>query len=227
MRYRSYGKILIGAIATTIIVILSFVALSTYFVGSNVGSNNYPPAATQNSNSPALAVGASVATATPPPTRAVVPTTTSGLTIPTPSVAVGDIIPLPAALADHQNLTLRRPATNPQLSAQDAMRLVTAPWGMGGDYKGKKVTITATYGLATLGSRGADGKWVGGPRNLTIAGQVLDYIENRPMWILDYANTEFIVGGCPAPCPPPPTYTHTVYAIDEQTKILVFGWFYE
>jgi hypothetical protein len=42
------------------------------------------------------------------------------------------------------------------------------------------------------------------------------------MWLLAYSNVPGIIAsGCPG-CATPPIYTHTVYAIDEQTQSIVW-----
>ena len=62
------------------------------------------------------------------------------------------------------------------------------------------------------------GSWIG-HRNIALpTGEVLDHIENRPVWIIDYGNT--IGYGSQA------TFNHTVYAVDHLTGGVMLIWFY-
>ena len=95
------------------------------------------------------------------------------------------------------------------------------PFGLGGEYEGQAVNVTAAYGIGTFGHSGGPGQpWIG-DRNVPLKGTntVLDHIENRPMWILDYGNV--IAYGTQA------TFNHAVYAIDIQTRSVLMIWFYQ
>lgn len=99
------------------------------------------------------------------------------------------------------------------------------PWAHGGTWENMPVTIQAYYGLATFGGLGFNGVWEG-ERNIPLpSGEVLDHIEGRPMWIIDYGNTTFVAGGCPD-CPEPPDYDHSVYAVDAATGEVWIVWGY-
>lgn len=130
---------------------------------------------------------------------------------------------------EEQDLTLRRTDSEPPISQNEAMEAVYdlgVPWGRGDDWERGPVTVDAHYGLATFGEQGNDEVWLG-PRNVPLpSGEVLDHVEERPMWIIDYGNTVFHASGCPD-CAEPPDYDHTVYAIDAETAEVWFVWGYE
>jgi hypothetical protein len=114
------------------------------------------------------------------------------------------------------------------------------PFAFGGTFNGKTVSLTATYGLATFGKRNQNGLWEGSV-NIPIqtcnadgkcnpTGKYLDHIENRPVWILDYGNTEWPASARPCAtslCPTPTVYNHSVYAVDAITGAPLFGWPYQ
>ena len=76
--------------------------------------------------------------------------------------------------------------------------------------------VEATFGLATLGSATEDGSWIG-DRNIPLpTGEVLDHIENRPVWIIDYGNT---IGYSWR-------FNHSVYAVDDATGGVMVIWVY-
>lgn len=153
------------------------------------------------------------------------------------AVAITDetLITLPTALA--QNLSeLHIRATNlvPSISQRDAMQVVynftKQNWALG-----KNGNTWAQFGLVTIGSSGGAGKPWAGLRNIQVlncsagkcqnTGQVLDHIENRPMWILDYGNVDAPSLGV-LPCPnctttPIPDNNHIVYTVDVQTKTVM------
>ncbi|HBY46294.1 MAG TPA: hypothetical protein DEG70_08580 [Chloroflexi bacterium] len=128
-----------------------------------------------------------------------------------------------------QDLTVVRTDAPPLISQAEAMEAVSrlgVPWGNGGEWEGRTVTVVATYGLVTAGQAGEGGKpWVG-LRNLPLPdGKTLDHIEGRPMWVVDYGNTFFIGAGCPE-CTPPPNYNHSVYLVDAETASAWVAWGY-
>jgi len=95
------------------------------------------------------------------------------------------------------------------------------PFGLGGDYLGKPVTVTAAYGLGTFGHWDpVAGAWIG-DLHIPLKGTdiVLDHIEHRPMWILDYGNV--VAYGSQT------TFNHAVYAVDEETRTVLLAWFYQ
>ncbi len=112
----------------------------------------------------------------------------------------------------------------PLLSVNDAMAIVAQqfPWGSGGVYAGKAVTVQAWYGIAAIGQLGPNGLW-GGPSNIPLpSGEILPNLRGRLMWLLDYGNVPGIVSSvCPG-CPPPPVYDHDVYAVDAQTRAVLW-----
>ncbi len=144
------------------------------------------------------------------------------------ALAAGQPYPDNPAFAG-QDLTVVRPDAPPLISQAEAMEAVSrlgVPWGNGGEWEGRTVTVAATYGLVTAGGPGEGGKpWVG-LRNLPLPdGTTLDHIEGRPMWIIDYGNTYFVGAGCPE-CTPPPDYDHSVYLIDAATASVWVAWGY-
>lgn len=166
---------------------------------------------------------------TPPPPRKPPPTS-----LPFP---VEELVPLPTELKDVSNLIMRRAGKASLLSENDALQAVSnmgVPFVKGGQYLGKTVTIKSYYGLVTIGSPNSKGEWVGGPVNIplqtcsasnqcTPTGKVLDRIENRPMWLLDYGNVAFKTSGIAGP---PYHHNHSAYLVDEETKkvLLVIGY---
>ncbi|HMM42205.1 MAG TPA: hypothetical protein PKA95_09915 [Thermomicrobiales bacterium] len=147
---------------------------------------------------------------------------------PTAIPAAGQPYPDNPAFAG-QDLTIIRTDAPPLISQADAMDAVSrlgVPWGQGGEWEGREVTVAATYGLVTAGRPGEDGKpWVG-LRNIPLPdGTTLDHIEDRPMWVIDYGNTYFVGAGCPE-CTPPPDYNHSVYLIDAATASVWVVWGY-
>lgn len=144
--------------------------------------------------------------------------------LPAPSVtpAVGEVIPLPVSTPG--GLTLIQTGKAPSFSQQEAMQIVHdfgIPFALGGDWEGLQVTVSAAYGLGTFGHPGPSSMpWVG-LQHVPLKGTdvVLDHIENRPMWILDYGNVR--AGGSRA------EFRHAVYAVDEETRSVLTIWFYD
>lgn len=103
---------------------------------------------------------------------------------------------------------------------------------------GTVIPFRATYGLVTVGGPGPNGGWAGSFLNAPLSnctldgkctptGEVLDHIENRPMWLIDLEIT-VPVGGqtCPpasTPCSRPPDPNHQVDLLDAQTLSLFGG----
>ena len=156
-------------------------------------------------------------------------------------------------LSRHTNLSLRFTKAAPLITQQEAMQVVRdsgVVWGLGGDFQDKPVTVRALYGQLTLGrpedTLGLDtgdnqqalssecAGWVG-PCNVPVkrciedncqnTGKVINRIENRPYWIIDYGNTIISHSGCPT-CLAQAPYNHTVYAIDAQEKFVLMVWGY-
>jgi len=141
-------------------------------------------------------------------------------------------------------------ATNaPRISSLDAQNALAdegVPWALGGTFpsqSGASVTITAIYGVATLGrpidtstfvfpnGQGATGgciNWAG-PCNLpvykcvrgapcTLTADVIPRLENRPAWVVDVGGATFYGSQI--------SYNHTVYLVDEETKSIPIIWGY-
>ncbi len=152
-------------------------------------------------------------------------TSTSGPDAP----AIGERIPLPADFSTKNSsgapVRLIRTADPPLISQREAMEVVAErfPWGLGGKYEGKPVSVQGWYGIGTIGSPGPKGWWAG-DRNMPLPdGQVLDHIEGRSMWLLAYGNVPGIMGSQALYGPPPPIYHHNVYAVDARTRSII--WF--
>lgn len=150
-----------------------------------------------------------------------------------PTPAVGARITLPDGItrpdAPEVEIALVVAGQPPLIAQREAMQAVAdtgVPWGLGGQYAGKAVTVTAWYGLGTVGRPGDAGKpWVG-RRNIPLKdGTILDHIKTRAMWVIDYGNT--VAYGAGAPSKPAPTYDHTVYLVDAQTRTVLEVRFYQ
>lgn len=145
------------------------------------------------------------------------------------SPAIGERIPLPTDFSTQNSsgspVSLIRTADPPLISQREAMEVVAEqfPWGLGGEYEGKPVSVQGWYGIGTIGSPGPTGWWAG-DRNIPLPnGEVLDHVENRSMWLLAYDNVPGIMGSQALYGPPPPIYHHNVYAVDAQTRSII--WF--
>lgn len=127
---------------------------------------------------------------------------------------------LPAAATRAADLTLVPVTVAPLISKAEALQIVRdkipAPVVHNND------PVVAMYGLATFGKPGEVGKpWLG-DRNIPLpTGEVLDHIENRPMWILDFGN---IPGGISSRADS--GHNHVVYAVDAQTRAILLIWSY-
>lgn len=222
-RYVQYilGVIAIGIISAAIILGLSLYSASSA-INSGVTSSNLIAARP----TPGISLTPSPS---PDTSSTLVPTPTpSLLTVVTPGMPVGAIINHPASRS--QNLTLRHTDKAPRRSYDEILSQIKGDWVKGGTYQGKTVSVTITFGLATFGNLDTSSKtWIGA-RNIalytcapddkcTTTGQVLDHIEDRPMWILDYKNLPF--------CGSATCTNHGVFAIDDETGTKLFAWGYD
>jgi hypothetical protein len=177
----------------------------------------------------------SAATASPMDSFIGTPTGTSLATVveqvdATPIVTgVSDtLVPIPADIAHHNTtgdpVTLRSVTGSPLISQQQAMAIVAtqSPWGLGGNWEGKQVTVQAWYGLGSIGYADSRGNWLGSLNIPLPSGQILDHIENRPMWLIAYGNVPGIIASACWGCAPPPVYTHDVYAVDAQSRSIIW-----
>jgi hypothetical protein len=204
--------------------------------------------AAAQSTQPPLSPGTDIPAATTAPAN---PPVTVLPAIPA-GAKVGDLIQHPSLVGN--DIALRVTDTAPPISAEAAMQVAQDtgyPYALGGLYEGREVTVTARFGRLTYGRpgdttglHGADGVspltgacagWIG-PCNWPVqtchAGQcsrtdkVIPRIENRPYWILDYAN---VIGpggvGCDG-CPEPPVHNHTVLIVDALDKFVLMGYGY-
>lgn len=171
------------------------------------------------------------------------PISEPGLTVISPTVAIGVQIPTP--LKRQMAIYVFRTADRPLITLQQARTAVYnngMDWALGGTHEGKTVTLTAVYGLVTLGGPNTGGNKQGwlGPQNFDLptcssdgkcssTGVILSHIEKRPMWVLDYGNTDFPAAGqacLTTPCPTPQIFNHSVYTVDGQTGAIFTGDFY-
>lgn len=146
----------------------------------------------------------------------------------TTAPAVGEPHPSTPAFAAN-DITMVHTDAQPVTSQERIMRSIAdlgIPWGLGGEWEGKTVTIQSYFGLVTQGSPGRNGMLWEGVLNTPLPnGVVLDHIENRAMWIIDYGNTQFVDSTCPD-CAPAPMKNHSVYLIDDETGAVLLAWGY-
>lgn len=223
MRPNRQAIILIGAVAITVCTAILLIILPVFFRTSNskVTEAERSTSNSQGQFAASPVVVTPVATTTPISAMPYV-------TVTTPTVPVGDVIDLPSELYLTGNMNLRHASISPQVTIEGALGAIKGSWQKGGQFDGKVVTVTATFGLATFGKPGPNGKWVGitdvpeftcaAIRQCTRTGKTLDHIENRPMWVLDYKNLTFYGSGA--------TYNHTVYTVDDKTDLMLYGWAY-
>ena len=201
--------------------IVALVIMGTYSIlgfGSGSSSpNSVQPAAAHAGSTPVSTATASTATPTIVATEdSVLPT--AGQPYPSnPAFAANDI-----AL-----VRMDAPPVNSQEHVMRAVAGLGVPWGLGGEWEGKTVTIRAYYGLVTQGQpTGVNGMPWEGVLNIPLPnGVTLDHIEHRAMWIIDYGNTQFGDSGCPD-CAPQPEKNHSVYLIDDETGAVLIVWGY-
>ena len=173
----------------------------------------------------------------PAPTRPMAraaPPSPPGTTLPavTTPRAAGGRIPLPPGVSrpDGPNVEVVLYSTfaAPLISQPEAMQLVAdlgMPWAFGGQHDGATVTIAAWYGCATFAKLGNPSQPWAQARTIRLNdGQVLGRIENRAMWLLDYARTS---DGGGSPAQPAAATTHTVYVIDAATRTVALTWSYD
>ncbi|HEX2915038.1 MAG TPA: hypothetical protein VH186_29865 [Chloroflexia bacterium] len=246
MRQKGFDKILVSAIAVIGISSLFMIGLAIFFTNSNKLHNDNSVQTLQASQTRALvgAVPDSVIALTPSHLASTpAPTVVEqGVTIINPNIAVGDKVLLPLD-GQGTGIKLIRTLDPPLISLQEARSAVYnrgISWALGGNLNGQAVTLTAAYGLVTIGSPTATGNGWLGPQNIPLSicttdgkcsptNAVLNHIENRPMWVLDYGNTNFPANG-PAcvstPCPTPQIYNHSVYTVNAQTRAVITADFY-
>ncbi|HUG15745.1 MAG TPA: hypothetical protein VMM78_12110 [Thermomicrobiales bacterium] len=80
-------------------------------------------------------------------------------------------------------------------------------WSYGDRIDGSLVTIQTWHGLVSISSISAQ----------LNTGEILQRIEDREAWVIDFGNVPGIIGaGCPG-CPAPPEYNHSFIVIDART----------
>ncbi|HET9014243.1 MAG TPA: hypothetical protein VFN57_01515 [Thermomicrobiaceae bacterium] len=104
------------------------------------------------------------------------------------------------------------------------MQIVAAkvPMPAGGTSQGKPITVRAWYGYATIGEPTAM-VWDLSIHISLPNGGVLDHVDNRLVWLLDYGNVPGPVPSICYRCTPPPVTDHDVYAVDAQDRVIVWG----
>jgi hypothetical protein len=141
----------------------------------------------------------------------------------TATPAGSDVIAHPAS-NNGRRFTLHRAPTPPTFSEQEAIQIARSNSGAPQELGNQ---VTAVFGLATFGRPGGPGlPWLGS-RNVRLPnGQVLDHIEKRPMWIVDFGNVDGDSGVSRSPTSTAPRHNHIVYAVDVQTRGVVLVWSY-
>ncbi len=252
MRQRVYSRALLGTVA--VITLVALIIIGFVVIGSSKNDNlkSTVIAAQPTANPPLTAITTLSATSIPP---SPVPTTLSasptvitlpvapGLSVITPTRIVGQAINLPSGYSPGLNLIYS--SAPPLITPQEALRIVYntgVPVGVDAVYNGKTVPISAIHGIATFGKAFPDGtqRWMG-PQNIAVktcddsrkcvlTGEVLKSIENRPMWILDYALDESVFrpvqpGACgvTVQCE---THNHAAFAVDTKLKTVLYSWSY-
>ena len=145
---------------------------------------------------------------------------------PTPTLAAGEEINLP--FSKRVDIKVVKASFPPPISKETALKALryrqnaVGLWDLDkSTAEGKPITVTAVFGLVTEGRPGPSG-W-SGMRNIggvncqlegecTLTGQVLDHLEDRPMWVIDIEGVYQPFAGDPSI-----PNNHVVYGIDVQT----------
>lgn len=145
-------------------------------------------------------------TSTPRPTAMseFIMTTPSIVRVLTSNVEVGKYISdAPWGYKDRQ-VYIRKVNEPPDFSYQDAMKFIYNKgytWALGGQYRGKQISVSAIYGRGDIGYRDEkNGGWVGKQNSLietcleykkcTLSAERYPSFENRKMWVIDYGNLD-------------------------------------
>ena len=163
-----------------------------------------------------------------PPSPSYPPSTPVPATPTSASATVMHDAPLPDAFAYHNSggdhVSIVTVTDPPRMTVEQAMSVVAqqVPWGSGGSFEGKPVTVQAWYGTVSVGNPGPNGTW-GGPTNIPLpSGEILPNLRGRLVWLLDYGNVPGMVSStCPG-CAPAPVYDHDVYAVDDETGAVLW-----
>jgi hypothetical protein len=257
VKIKGFDKILISTIAVILIGSVICVLLAVALTNTNkqtIASNSpNPPLPQSEYGAPGTVLSTITPTVTPTSSQILTPTpknpttpqTTpaSDVTIITPSGKAGEKILAPFEV--HVPISVLSTLETPIASLQKARTAVFndgMSWALGGTFNGKIVTLTAVFGLVTLGAPNNGGNKQGwlGPQNINIptcssdgkcipSDTTLAHIENRPMWVLDFGNTDQPAAGqaCfTTPCPTPQIFNHSVYTIDDQSGAIITIDFY-
>jgi hypothetical protein len=222
MRQKRYDPLLLTALTIVALVALGLLIAATFLTKTEITAE---ATASKAQTTPVLSNLA--AAPTTPTTVAAGSNPNINLTVPTG--AIGDIIPLPAQLSTTGDVVVRRSAQPAKLSLDEVLGAIDNPWARGGKAdNGLAITVNITFGLVTVGHRGSDGQWYGlaniaefsctAVRQCTKTGKLLDHVENRPIWVLDYKNLITFGTGT--------SYNHTVYLVDDATGQFFYLWGY-
>lgn len=250
MENRRVLNIAIGLVAFAALLVVILVVFNTGAPAPSVAAR---PTATAPAT-PNLAI---TSTPTVRPTWTTIAATSTPAIIPTtgtPAITATTLIPdefptitngpeYPANFAQ-QGLFIQPVAGKPPVSWETALKAMIPkddPFTIVSDHQyienGQTILYTAYYGLVTDGFRGPDGRWAGNFLNIPLrdcakgacnpTGEVLDHLENRPMWLFDLQIT---VALSHATCPPAGTPcaetidpNHQVNLVDAQTLMFIGG----
>lgn len=220
MQYQKFVSLVAG-------VALCLIILTGVVLCQNSSANSH-----QTNSYPAAAVITPISTSTPIPTPASSSAPTSSS-----ETQVGQAYDRPYS-KDPIFIKVIRVAATPLVSQDVAVKALTNfVGGLPYATDNNSVTISATYGLVTQGQRLPNGTWEGEQNirvaNCTVAGkctptgQVLDHIENRLMWVIDFGGVSVSSssqicnqgGTCTVPAP----HRHAVYLIDATTLQVIMG----
>ena len=239
-----------GIILSTIVVVIVgsiiTIALTVLLTGSNnKASSSVSLSQISRLDTPVAAANPTLSTTTvaltpPGQTTAAAGTAEASTTSP---VAVGENIPLP--FGNRLSIKMFRTIDPPLISLEQAKKAIYnegLDFSVTGILNGKVVTLDAAYGLVTLGTKNTGGNKQGwlGPQNIPVPScdssgkcnptdAILNHVENRPMWVLDFGNTDFPAAGVPCtsnPCPTPQIFNHSVYTVDAISGAVFTAEFY-
>ncbi|HEX2916589.1 MAG TPA: hypothetical protein VH186_37865 [Chloroflexia bacterium] len=236
MRIRNLLSPVLLVITFVVIILLILLALNVPTENREASVTGLATQPTLNLTAPGFLLPLSPAANTP--LAGTTSSTAQSIVVITPREDTGEFIT--ATGYDIANLSLKRLATPPLISSRDAAEIVYLKgyaWARGGEYRGRTVQIRATYGLATFGSPGPNGAWLG-PQNTPLltcksfgqcasSGILLKRLENRPIWLLEYNNLD------PSEYPPPPyacpqckRHDRTIFAVDCEYRAVIYSWTY-
>ncbi|MBN9391787.1 MAG: hypothetical protein J0I20_27375 [Chloroflexi bacterium] len=253
MENRKILNIAIGMVAFAALLVLGLVVFNASATAPGVPARPTAllPTATPSTPTPTITTRpTSTTTVTNAPTLSPV-TGTSPIATPTPGLfpTITNGPEYPAIFAE-EGIFIRPASGKPLVSRETAFQAMTSR-SQGpiptiiSDHEivtdGQTTLYTAYYGLVTVGYRGPNGLWAGSFLNIPVenctvkgdctpTGEVLDHLENRPMWLFDF-EVDIPIGGvtCPpagTPCPTPRDDNHAIDLVDAQTLMFIGGMSY-